>query len=259
MQYALVDDLRSEAFPKGRGTCPICGSDVIAKCGSQIVHHWAHAHLQDCDPWWENETLWHRAWKNLFPPECREVSHVATDGEIHRADIKTPTGIVIEVQHSSMTDAERISREEFYGNLVWIVDGSGFRNNFDIFHMLPDPNSELAKGLVWSKGSRKMRGAARGQFWRLSEESHGSTKVKIVRCHSIREIEDDIKLAYRGHHQYGWIKPRKIWLNSNCPVYIDFGDENLLRLEIYDDTNLPCICYVSKTQICARCYARDFC
>jgi competence protein CoiA len=183
-----------------------------------------------------------------FPPECREVSHVATDGEIHRADIKTPTGIVIEVQHSSMTDAERISREKFYGNLVWIVDGSGFRNNFDIFHMLPDPNSELAKDLVWSKGSRKMRGAARGQFWRLSEESHGSTKVKVVRCHSIREIEDDVKLAYRGHHQYGWIRPRKIWLNASCPVYIDFGDNNLLRLEVYDDTNLPCICYVSKSK-----------
>ena len=45
------------------------------------------------------------------PEECREISHVASDGEIHRADIKTPTGIVIEVQHSAMTDTGRLSRE----------------------------------------------------------------------------------------------------------------------------------------------------
>lgn len=109
-----------EAFPGGRGNCPVCGAETIAKCGPRIMHHWAHHRIRDCDPWWENETAWHREWKNKFPLECREVSHVAEDGEIHRADIKTPTGIVIEIQHSSMTDAERISREEFYQNLVWV-------------------------------------------------------------------------------------------------------------------------------------------
>jgi hypothetical protein len=61
--------------------------------------------------------------ENRFPEECREISHIAPDGEIHRADIKTPSGIVIEVQHSAMTDAERLSREAFYENLVWVVDG----------------------------------------------------------------------------------------------------------------------------------------
>jgi hypothetical protein len=33
--------------------------------------------------------------------------------------MKTPTGIVIEVQHSAMTDAERKSREALYG--FWIA------------------------------------------------------------------------------------------------------------------------------------------
>jgi competence protein CoiA len=89
---------------------------------------------RNCDPWWENETEWHRTWKNLFPESCREISHIASDCEVHRADIKTPTGIVIEVQHSAMTDAERQSREAYYGNLVWVIDGRGFRDNFDIYH-----------------------------------------------------------------------------------------------------------------------------
>ncbi|MER9306403.1 hypothetical protein [Mesorhizobium sp. M0496] len=36
-----------------------------------------------------------------------------------------------------MTDAERIARETFYGNL-WVIDGRGFRHNFDIYHLLSD-------------------------------------------------------------------------------------------------------------------------
>jgi hypothetical protein len=32
------------------------------------------------DPWWENETDWRRAWKNLFPKDCREIAHTAPHG-----------------------------------------------------------------------------------------------------------------------------------------------------------------------------------
>ena len=43
------------------------------------------------------------------------------------------------------------------------------------------------------------------------------------------------------------MRPRRTWLDAACPVYIDFGDEALVKLEIYDDeTRLPCIRYVSK-------------
>ena len=131
MQLALVDNVRIEAKQGLKGICPTCGAAMVPKCGPRILHHWAHASRRDCDPWWENETQWHRDWKNLFPEVCRERSFTAPDGEIHRADIITPTGIVIEVQHSAMTDAERQSREAFYQNLVWIVDGSGFRDQFE--------------------------------------------------------------------------------------------------------------------------------
>lgn len=217
---------------------------MIAKCGQRIMHHWAHAGRRNCDPWWENETAWHREWKNFFPEDCREISHTASDGEIHRADIKTPTGIIIEVQHSSITDAERLSRESFYGNLVWIVDGTGFRKNFDIFHLLPDPTSQVAQDLVWFKASRKLGGAARGLFWRLSETPERSQSM--VEIHDIREIEEQVAEAYRGHHQYGWIRPHRTWLEATSPVYIDFGGDCLLRLETYDDFGLPCIFIVSK-------------
>jgi hypothetical protein len=226
---------------------------MIAKCGPRILHHWAHAGRRNCDPWWENETAWHRAWKSEFPEACREVSHVAADGEIHRADIKTPTGIYIEVQHSAISDDERRSREAFYGNLVWIIDGRGFRDNFDIYHMLPEPAAEVAQDIVWSKATRPMRGAAGGMFFRLSEARKEYPNREFTKAnlnfgyiHSLREIQAEVEKAYRGHHQYDWVRPRRTWLDASCPVYIDFGDEHLVRLETYDESNLPCIRYVSR-------------
>jgi competence protein CoiA len=251
MQIALVDNKRVEAFNNGKGLCPICGSDVIAKCGSRYINHWAHQRAKKCDPWWENETPWHRDWKNKFPLDCREVSHKASDGEIHRADVKTSTGIVIEIQHSSITDAERISREEFYKNLVWVVDGSGFRDNFSICHMLPNPDSELAQDLVWMKTGHHKDGANHGMFFRLSEARKDDPEItKATLCsgriRDINDIKDELKLVYDGHHQYNWIRPRKTWLEASCPVYIDFGNEYLVKLEIYDSSGLECVKLVSK-------------
>lgn len=241
----MVNSERHEAFPGGRGECPTCGSPVLAKCGPRVMHHWAHAGRKDCDPWWENETAWHREWKSLFPGACREISYTALDGEIHRADVVTKTGIVIEFQHSAMTDAERLSRETFYKNLIWIVDGRGFRNNFDIYHLLPEPESELGRDLRWFKATRQMRGAARGLFWRPSENP-GATKETLVLMHGIHEIEAEVNKAYRGHHQYDWVKPRRTWLDATCPVYIDLGEDLLARLEIYDESGLRCIRLVAK-------------
>lgn len=254
MQYAIVGDERREAFTGGKGTCPTCGAAMIAKCGPRILHHWAHAGRRDCDPWWENETPWHREWKNKFPEQCREVTHVAPDGEIHRADIKTATGIIIEVQHSSMTDQERISREQFYGNLIWIIDGRAFKENFDIYHLLPDPSSELAQDLVWEKAKRHLQGAANGIFFRLSEaliDDPSVTKATIRggEYHFMHEIKDGVNKAYRGHHQYDWVRPRRTWLDATCPVYIDFGDEWLARLETYDESGLACVRLIAKRKL----------
>jgi hypothetical protein len=102
---------------------------MTAKCGQQRVHHWAHR-TANCDPWWERETQWHRDWKNEFPQDCQEVRFESPDGEIHIADVCTSTGTVLEFQHSYLPFHERRSRENFYGNMAWIVDGS--RNGKDL-------------------------------------------------------------------------------------------------------------------------------
>lgn len=133
MRYAAVDGLRQEARPKLRGTCLNCGREVTAKCGPQRIWHWSHLGKLECDSWWEPETEWHRSWKALFPQEWQEVVHAAADGERHVADVKNSTGWVIELQHSPMPHEERLSRENFYNNMVWVVDGLRYRRDLKSF------------------------------------------------------------------------------------------------------------------------------
>jgi len=134
MQYALVNGKRSQALKGMKGVCEHCNKDVIAKCGKIKLHHWAHQRIKDCDHWWEPETLWHREWKNLFPEEFREVLFVdKITGEPHRADIHTDKGITIEFQYSHIDPQEQTSREKFYQNMVWVINGSRLKRDFPRF------------------------------------------------------------------------------------------------------------------------------
>jgi hypothetical protein len=150
-----------------------------------------------------------------------------------------------------MSDEERSSRELFYQNLIWIVDGTPFKENFDCYHLLPNPKSDLASDIVWVKATRPLEGAGKGIFFRLSEmrkEYPDATKATLRGgwYHFMHEIEAQVKESYCGHQQYDWVRPRRIWLDSTCPVYIDFGDECLLRLETYDESGLLCVFRISK-------------
>ena len=146
MKFALQADQRIEATPNALGVCPCCGTEMIAKCGNRKVWHWAHKTKQTCDHWWENETQWHRDWKDQFPVEWQEVVHFAEDGEKHIADVKTSTGLVIEFQHSSIKREEIEARTHFYKNIIWIVDENrSFKRNQNDFRerMARIKNEEL--------------------------------------------------------------------------------------------------------------------
>ena len=123
MKFALVNGERQEAQPNLSGNCPACEQAMIAKCGEVKIRHWAHKGRRTCDPWWENETEWHRAWKGQFPDDWQEFRHRAENGETHIADVKTARDWVIEFQHSYIKPEERRSRDSFYPKLVWVVNG----------------------------------------------------------------------------------------------------------------------------------------
>jgi hypothetical protein len=114
----------------------------------------------DCDAWWENETDWHRHWKNQFPVEWQEqVMHDAGTGECHIADVYTVGGTAVEFQHSILALEELESREAFYGNVVWVVDGN--RSEFDRVYF----NLSLAGGIELDGSSVNIRWAGRGKIF----------------------------------------------------------------------------------------------
>ena len=134
LKFAIIDGQRRLPEPGLNGECPVCEATTIAKCGEKNIWHWAHKSKRKCDHWWENETEWHRNWKNYFPVECQEVVRRADDGEKHIADVKTDQDWVIEFQHSYIKPEERRSREAFYGNMVWVVDGLRRTNDLKQFN-----------------------------------------------------------------------------------------------------------------------------
>ena len=144
MRYAIVDSERAEAQPRQRGVCQCCGGQTIAKCGEYVVWHWAHKQRDDCDPWWESETEWHRSWKDRFPLGWQEVVHCdPASGEKHIADVKAPHGLVVEMQNSPIHPEEMRSRENFYSKLVWIVNGD---------RRGPDGNSQTSDSAYFNIG-----------------------------------------------------------------------------------------------------------
>ena len=125
MKFSLVNGIKTLPHPELRGHCPHCGAETISKCGRIKMWHWAHKTKEVCDPWWENETEWHRKWKNEFPNDWQEISHIDPDsGEKHIADVKADNGLVLEFQNSPMPIEEMKARESYYKNMIWIVNGA---------------------------------------------------------------------------------------------------------------------------------------
>jgi len=126
-----IDSFGKSVLPvKGaKGVCPGCGGKMVAKCGSIVRHHWAHAKGKDCDTWSDSVGPWHLAWQDCFPRECQEVWMGANNE--HRADIKGEHQI-LEVQKSSISAREIAERESFYGNMSWMLCGEDFEDRFKL-------------------------------------------------------------------------------------------------------------------------------
>jgi competence protein CoiA len=134
MKFALVNGKKIEATKGAQGKCPYCESELIAKCGTCKTPHWAHKAIRNCDPWWENETEWHRSWKNKFLEDWQEkLLFDEETSEKHIADVRTDKGLVIEFQHSFINPNERIAREKFYKKMVWVADGTRLKKDYNRF------------------------------------------------------------------------------------------------------------------------------
>jgi competence protein CoiA len=241
MQYAILSENRIIPSPGARASCPSCGAGVLAKCGKRVIWHWAHVSLRHCDSWWENETQWHREWKSLYPSDWREIVHFNDiSGEKHIADVKTGNGVVLEFQNSPMTVDEMFSREDFYKNMIWIINGASFRKNFHILYRLPRPNADFVRDIVFLPQKHNHRGQL---FYRKSECPDAPRCIEI---HNVQDIRMEIDKEYVGHHVFDWVRPRSVWHEARMPVYIDFGENLLWRIDNQYQKNLNCVQAVSK-------------
>lgn len=126
MIWGIENSERIRANPNANATCPLCGEKLINKCGIIKVWHFAHKSKEDCDDWYEPESEWHLNWKNQFSKECQEVVM-----GLHRADIKLTNGLVIEFQSSPLSPEQIKEREDFYGNMIWVLNGRTLGKGFD--------------------------------------------------------------------------------------------------------------------------------
>lgn len=151
MQFGIDENNHriKPAFSGQKTKCPMCGGTLIGKCGDIYTWHWQHTNNRECDPWKEHETQWHRDWKSRFPEEQREII-IVNENEKHIADIRNSKGMVIEFQNSSIsTDTIKI-REQFYDNMIWVINASIFRHNINKFSAVKSKLKQLENDSTYS-------------------------------------------------------------------------------------------------------------
>lgn len=138
MKYALLHDEYVTATPHQKGAvCPLCLSEVVARCGEINVHHWAHKKGAHCDVWCEPDSEWRHKWLDSFSG-CRIEQKLEIGKEKHFIDVQTEFGTNILLRRGRIKEAELAKMEDFFPSLVWIVDlGSAKRavNQFGKAHV----------------------------------------------------------------------------------------------------------------------------
>jgi hypothetical protein len=150
---------------------------MIPKCGEIRIWHWAHK-ADPCDAWSEGETPWHLAWKRQFPESWVE-RRIERNGVRHVADVLTPRGVVIEVQHSPLSINEVAERESFYGNMGWIFD---VREPVEAGRIvIRDKGTHLT--FKWNQPRMWVAGAQRPALWDAGDDVYRVRRVYMdERC-----------------------------------------------------------------------------
>lgn len=227
MRLAEVDGERRLPEPHLFGVCSECGETVISKCGNINQWYWSHLKGTDCDSWSEGTGPWHLSWQNMVRMECIEVGM-----KPHRADIRTFEGLVIELQHSSISDRDIAAREAFYRNMIWLFDAtfrfapliSGDRVFFSLgrtkhLNLCTKPVFLDFGGMVVEVEAFTDRlpgisgfGRRRDRRWFMSrflqESLVDSPVVSMVKSNDPRQAD-----PWENTKPYHWMKHRTNWIN----------------------------------------------
>ena len=262
MKFALNEPTDERIEPKVGliGICPSCKGKVISKCGKINVYHWAHKIDFNCDTWWEPETIWHRDWKNKFPKHWQEIiKYQADNGEKHIADIYNPfKELVIEFQNSKINSDELFQREQFYGKMIWVLNGNKLKLEISSLYQLNSYNVEKLRKKIVAELIQKnveLRSEIRKQFDEFGYHNKENTQnmlnkisqmqsdvvenekliKEISRFNELKDfrkffdLENYFKRKSRKtesiYLQYSWKYRSKIWRAATKPMFIDLGNE----------------------------------
>jgi hypothetical protein len=153
--------------------------------------------------------------------------------------------MVFEFQNSPMPLQELQARENYYGNMIWIVNGVPFLDKFSLLGRLPSNEAAWADDCVFKSQHPERLGRC---FWRKSEQPNYQPG-DLVLIHTMDEIQDDIDKDYVGHHFYHWLRPRHVWFESTQPVYVDFGGDLLWHFQRYRGSDLEVVQGLRKSTL----------
>jgi hypothetical protein len=199
MLYAnSPDNQKITASPNSIGTCPYCQKELVPKCGSINIHHWAHKSILDCDSWYEPETDWHLGWKTNFPKEQVEIP-LSLMGKKHIADWFNQSKMkTIEFQYSPISIDDRLEREAFYPGLTWVY------GNVNPDHLIEyvDEDFQVPFTKYWWKHPKKslLYGLNKKCNYFIDEFPHIGEMFYIDRFEKRKHIETNpfgTKISYR--------------------------------------------------------------
>ena len=136
---------RISPFTGGRAVCQYCGNTLEGCAGEIVIPYWRHQKGIACDTWKGGETKWHRSWKMKYPMDFREVLVFNEEGERHIADIKNSKDLVIEFQNSPIDVKTIRIREDFYNNMLWVVNAQEFEKNFRLSDAVKHKREDIKK------------------------------------------------------------------------------------------------------------------
>lgn len=154
----LFDREGRRAQPGERSICPSCEGELLAKCGTIVAHHWAHA-VAECDPWAEPESDWHIDWKLAYRDRLGAAVEVPMGP--HRADVVLPDGRVVELQSNYLSAKKIADREAFYGDMLWIYQADRWVRRVHFGGR---------GGFWWKHGAKSMVAHKRPVWWHVGDE-----------------------------------------------------------------------------------------
>ena len=279
-------------FDESNLSCPHCGGKVILKNGLINIPHFAHIQ-KDCGYFeYKGMSKWHLDWQSNFPQAQREVIKKCQEtGEKHIADTVNARGTVIEFQNSSISLKEKLSRDSFYDEIIWVVNAEEFKDRIKLVRAVTlsfkenkrrirelqsaysSPVSDYNISSVIRKTEDVIK-AAQQQYNYLKDGTCDSLSMSLIglenflndykdlaesiqydRNRLIENYENEIKQnGYENYYRLEWIHPRKIWYDSKTPIFFDLNNGLMILWHNYKAHRITKTKFLEK--YCTSQYAK---